>query len=224
MNIAPWENDMILFDNRQQAGQELAERVSEQITDEETVVLALPRGGAVVGFELAKKLNAAFDVIISRKIGMPGNREFGLGAISENGVEVLNEDTIALVGVPQEALAQVIAEEREELQRRIDIYRNGAPLPELRDKTVIVVDDGVATGSTAIAAIEAIRKANPKKLIFAAPVCAYDTAENLRSLVDVLICLASPQQFVAVGQWYREFSQVTDAEVLALLRKARNEK
>ena len=217
-NIADWQTK--LFKDRHQAGLELAKRLTRYAGDD-PVVLALPRGGLSIGLEVAKALQSPLDVVIARKIGLPHNKEFGIGAISEGNIRILDERIINLIGINQNMLKDILEEEQAELQRRIEVYRNNKPLPDVRNKTVILVDDGLATGVTAKAAIEAIRKLHPKRIVFAAPICAYDTAQQLRSLVDDVVCLATPYDLMAIGYWYQNFEQVTDEEVLDLLKYAR---
>lgn len=210
-----------LFEDRSEAGKKLAESL-KKYAKESPVILALPRGGVPIGFEVAKTLGAPLNVIVTRKLGFPGNKEFGIGAIGENDTEVLDQRTLALFGLPKEYLDEEIGEEKAELNRRIAIYRQNKPLPNLKDKTVILVDDGLATGVTAKAAIEAIKKQGPKKIIFASPVCAYETVQDLSNLVDKVVCVASPMEFLSVGSWYKYFPQLSDQEVVNLLSQSRN--
>lgn len=206
----------MVFGNREEAGRYLGERLSFY-KNWSPVVLALARGGIPVGYAISQALNAPLEVLVVRKIGAPGNPEFGVGAIAENNTTVLDYSTIKALGIPQETISKITQKEKKELKRRVDLYRKGLPLPHLEGKTVILVDDGLATGMTAKAAITAIKKMHPKKMIFASPVCAEDSVENLRTLVDEVVCLVIPMDFIAVGAWYRNFSQVTDKNVLDLL-------
>lgn len=210
----------MIFENRQQAGKQLASKLLN-FREENPIVLALPRGGVPIGYEIAKILQAPLDVLIVRKIGISGNKEFGLGAIAEGGVKILDEISNLSLGIDQDEINTTVELEEKELQRRIDIYRNGKQLPDLKGQTVILVDDGMATGMTARAAIEAVKKLNPKKIILAIPVCARDTVEALRSKLDGILCLATPFQFMAVGLWYRDFEQLSDKEVVKLLQESR---
>lgn len=218
--LVPWEFKTKLYKDREHAGQELAKHLINYASDD-TVILALPRGGVTIGYELAKKLHSPLDVIVSRKIGLPQNPEFGIGAIGEENTRVLDNRIIELIGLPEDVLESIIQKEQTELKRRINLYRKNKPLPNLKNKTVILVDDGLATGVTAKAAIQAIKKLNPKKIIFASPVCAYDTAQEFRSLVDEVICLATPLDLKAIGLWYQNFDQVSDEEVLEMLKEAK---
>ncbi len=210
----------MVFENRQEAGKELASKFLKY-RGENPYILAMPRGGVPIGFEVAKVLQAPLDVVIVRKIGLSGNREFGIGAIAEGGVRVLDQTTIGVIGIDEEEIEDTIKLEEEELKRRVRIYRGGKPPPNLTGKTAILVDDGMATGVTAKAAIEAVKKLKPKKIVLASPVCALDTVESLKKIVDEVICLATPFEFMAVGSWYRDFEQISDEEVIKLLQKAK---
>ncbi|MBI2315162.1 phosphoribosyltransferase [Candidatus Daviesbacteria bacterium] len=208
----------MMFENRQEAGKELASKLLKY-RGENPYILAMPRGGVPVGFEVAEVLHAPLDVIVVRKIGLFSNPEFGIGAIAEGGVRVLDQTTIGVIGIDEEEIEDTIKLEEEELKRRVRIYREGKPPPNLTGKTAILVDDGMATGITARAAIEAVKKLNPKKIVLASPVCALDTVESLKKIVDEVICLATPFEFMAVGSWYRDFEQISDEEVVDLLKK-----
>lgn len=208
----------MVFENRQEAGKRLGSELL-QYRDQNPFVLAMPRGGVPIGVEVAEILHAPLEVIIVRKIGLSGNREFGIGAIAEGDIKVLDNTTLEALGIDDEELEDTIELEEQELERRVQIYRNGKQLPNLTGKTAILVDDGMATGITAKAAIKAVKKLNPKKIILATPVCALDTVESLKNLVDEIICLAAPFEFSAVGFWYRNFTQVSDQEVIDLLNQ-----
>lgn len=212
----------MIFRDRIDAGQKLAQKL-EVYKKENPVVLALPRGGVPIGFEIAKKLNAPLDVLVARKLGAPLNPEFGIGAIAEGSTEVLDQEIIDYLGLTKEEISQVEKVEQKELARRVKKYRGKSSLPKVTGKTVILVDDGLATGVTAKAAIKAILKRNPKKLIVAIPVCAADATDSLRSLVrpfvDEVVCLATPLDFAAVGLWYQNFGQVSDEEVINYLHR-----
>lgn len=210
---------MIIFRDRVDAGQQLAQRLIKY-QDKNPLILALPRGGVVVGFEIASALGAPLDVIIARKIGAPGMPEFGIGAIAPGGVLILDEHTTHLLGISKEEIDLIASRENEEMERRITLYRGGRPMPEARNKTVILVDDGIATGVTARAAIQAIRRQKPDWLALAAPVCAPDTARLLRTEVDDFICIESPSDFRAISLWYANFRQTSDEEVMSLLNRA----
>lgn len=182
-------------------------------------VLAMPRGGVPIGFEVAQILHAPLSVMVVRKIGLSGNREFGIGAIAEGGIKVVDKTTLEVLGVDEEEVKDTIELEEKELKRRVEVYRGGEPLPSMKGKTVILVDDGMATGMTAKAAIESTRRLNPEKIVLAMPVCALDTAEGFKKLADEVVCLATPAEFMAVGVWYKNFAQISDKEIINLLRQ-----
>jgi putative phosphoribosyl transferase len=209
-----------LFRDRVDAGRQLALRL-ERYRSERPIILALPRGGVPVAAEVAEALDATLDVLPVRKLGVPGHRELGVGAIALGGASVLNEDTIRMLGITRAQLAAVEGEERVELERQRQRFRDEEPLPDLRDRTVIIVDDGLATGVSALAAIRAVRALSPRRLVLAVPVCAPETASELRAEVDDLVYVASPADFYAVGLWYRDFSQTTDETVIELLKTAK---
>jgi predicted phosphoribosyltransferase len=186
----------------------------------DVVVLALPRGGVPVAFEVAQALEAPLDVFMVRKLGAPGHPEFAIGAIATGGVRVLSHDVIAELGIPPATIEQVAERERLELERQEKAYHDDRPKPVLQGKTVIVVDDGLATGSTMEAAVSALREHRAAKIIVAAPVGPVDSCRRLRALADEAICLETPEPFNAVGQWYQVFDQTTDAEVVELLQRA----
>jgi putative phosphoribosyl transferase len=207
------------FDDRHAAGRVLAGHLAAYRAQENVVVLALPRGGVAVGFEVARALQAPLDVFVVRKLGFPGHEEFAMGAIASGGVRVMNPE----VGmqVSPDALAKVIAREEEELKRREQLYRAGRPPLDLQGRTVIVVDDGLATGSTMRAAVQSLRQHRPARLVVAVPVGAHETCSELRAEADEVVCAATPRPFRAVGVWYRNFPQATDDEVRTLLEQAR---
>lgn len=209
----------MIFENREQAGKKLARKLLEY-KKENPFVLAMPRGGVPIGVEVAEVLHAPLDVVVVRKIGLAGNKEFGIGAVAEGGVKILDH-SIEELEVNQEELNEVIALEEEELRRRVKIYRDNKNLPDLTDKTAILVDDGIATGMTAKAAIESVNRLNPQKLLLATPVCALDTMKSLRPLVDDFVYLEAPAEFTAVATWYKNFDQLSDEEVVRLLKKSR---
>jgi putative phosphoribosyl transferase len=211
---------MALFENRVDAGRQLAERLSVSVKNEDVLILALPRGGVPVAFEVAQKLHAPMTVFLVRKLGLPGEEELAMGALAENGVILMNERIVEEYSISQSQIDSVVRRETEELQRRLRVYREDLQLPDLRDTTVILVDDGIATGSTAQAAIKALRILKPKKLILATPVAAEDALEMLSPLVDEICCLSSPAVFFGIGQFYEDFSQTTDEQVLTLLGSA----
>ena len=187
----------------------------------DVVVLALPRGGIPVGYEVAKALGVPLDVFLVRKLGVPGQQELAMGAIASGGIEVLNEGIVDSLSVPRSMLDRVIREQRQELGRREALYRGRRPPVEVRGLTVILIDDGLATGATMRAAVAALRQKGPQKLVVAVPTAAPETCGVLREEVDELVCLEQPEPFYAVGVWYKDFSQTTDEEVLALLDRVK---
>ena len=208
-----------LFPDRRHAGRILGERLL-RVEIDNPIVLALPRGGVEVGYEVAYLLRAPMDVIVARKIGAPMQPELGIGAIAPGGIMLLDERTIRHLELSDDAVADVVARERGEMRRRIREYRRGdAPL-DLTGKTAIIVDDGLATGVTALVAVRAARAANAARVVLAIPVCAPETAAAIEGEVDVLICLEQPDPFVAVGAWYEHFGQTSDAQVIELLEEA----
>ncbi len=205
-----------MFTDRADAGRQLATRL-EGLRGQNVIVLALPRGGVPVGAEVARALDSPLDVIGVRKIGAPMQPELGVGAIAEGGVRVLDRSILAQLRLDQAAIDQVETRERAELQRRLERYRGGRGMPELSGRTVVVVDDGLATGGTARAACRAVRQAGPGTTILAVPVAAARSLEALRDEADEVVCVQAPEDFVAVGRWYEHFDQTTDDEVIALL-------
>ncbi len=206
-----------MFKNRRDAGRQLAGKLEEFAGQRNVLVLALPRGGVVTGVEIADRLKAPLDVLIIRKIGHPWQPGLVVGAISETGCIVYNEDIVASVDVTRDYLRGEAARQREEIARRQRLYRDGQKLMNLRGKTVILVDDGVATGATMKAAVVTLKREKVAKFVVAVPVAPPGVAAELQRMVDVFICLAMPGDFVALGNCYCEFPQVTDAEVMTLL-------
>ncbi len=207
------------FADRREAGRELAAKLRHYQGRGNAVVLALPRGGVPVAFEIAEALDAPLDIFVVRKLGMPGQPEFAMGAIASGGVRVINEEVVRAYGIPQAAIEAVARHELAELERREREYRRGRPLPDLRDRTVILVDDGLATGSTMRAAVRAVRALGPSRVVVAVPVGAPETCEQFADITDETVCARTPQLFSAVGLWYRDFSQTTDDEVRTLLEE-----
>jgi putative phosphoribosyl transferase len=210
----------ILFEDRVDAGRQLAERLAPY-AEERPVVFALPRGGVPVGAEVSRSLGAPLEVIVSRKLGAPGQPEFGIGAVAPGGVRVLNERAVRALGIEEDYLEMISARELAEAERRLKLFRGDRPYPDLERRTAILVDDGLATGVTARAALLALRRMNPRRLVLAVPVCALQTAELLRPEADDLICLLAPDNLEAVGLWYRNFEQTSDEEVVRLLEEIR---
>ena len=211
------------FEDRRDAGRRLAARLS-RFRDERPVVFALPRGGVPVGYEISRSLEAPLDVFVSRKLGAPDQPEFGIGAVAVGGVRILNWDVIRRLGIPDDYIERVTARELAEVNRRLRYFRGDRPELQVGGRTTILVDDGLATGVTARAAVAALRRRRPRRLILAAPVCAAQTAKIFLAEVDELICLKTPSDLGAIGFWYRDFEQTPDAEVVQLLEKARNER
>ena len=208
------------FFNRTEAGQILAENLGSYANREDVVVLALPRGGVPVAAEVAKGLNAPLDVFVVRKLGLPGHPELAMGAIASGGVRVFNGEVVNALRIPDEVIDTVSGQELIELQRREKAYRAGLPPLDVEGKIVIVVDDGVATGSTMLAAVSALRQLNAGRIVVAAPVIAASTYYELRRAVDEVAAVIMPENFYAVGLWYKDFSQTSDEEVRDLLAQA----
>jgi putative phosphoribosyl transferase len=208
----------MMFKDRRQAGRQLAAQLL-RYTGVDTVVLALPRGGVPVGYEVARALHAALDITVVRKVGAPGQPEFGIGAVVDGDYpeEVLDEESVRLLSVSREYLDKQIGIALREIRRRQEVYRHGRAPMALKGRTVIVVDDGIATGGSMRVALRAARRAGPKRLVLAVPVAPPETIESLRAEVDDVVCLSTPEMFQAVGQFYEDFRQTTDDEVIRLL-------
>ena len=211
-----------IFHDRREAGRQLAARLSAYAGRPDTLVLALPRGGVPVAYEVARALKAPLDVFIVRKLGVPGFEELAMGAIATGGVRVLNEDVVEQLEIPANVIDAVAAKEREELRRRERLYRGGRLSPDLRGRTVILVDDGLATGATMQAAVKALRQQQPARIIVAVPTAAPETCESMKAVADDVICAITPAPFQGVGRWYEDFSQTTDREVRDLLAAAQS--
>jgi predicted phosphoribosyltransferase len=208
------------FRDRAQAGRTLARMLSTYANRPDVLVLALPRGGVPVGYEVARALAAPLDVFLVRKLGLPGHEELAMGAIASGGVRVLNDEVVDRLGVRPETVEAVTAREAGELARRERAYRGDRSAPCLRDRTVILVDDGLATGSTMRAAVRAVREQCPARIVMAVPVASQSACDTLHGQVDRAICAMTPEPFVAVGLWYEDFAPTTDAEVRELLARA----
>jgi predicted phosphoribosyltransferase len=204
------------FADRREAGRLLAEQLQD-VRAADPVVLALPRGGVPVAAEVAAALDGPLDVLAVRKLGAPGNPEYGVGALAEDGTRVIDPEATAVLGVRNGELAEIAAREGAELRRRLRAYRGGRPLLDLHGRTVVLVDDGAATGLTDVAAIRAVRRRGPRRVIMALPICSAEALALLRGEADQVICLRSPRPFRGVGRWYRDFSPVSDDEVVAAL-------
>src|SRR5207253_1402350 len=209
-----------LFQDRADAGRQLAEQLLSYAGRDDVIVLALPRGGVPVAFAVAQRLGVPLDVFIVRKLGVPFHEELAMGAIASGGVRVLNEDVVQYLGLSDEDIDPVAQKELEELNRRERAYRHGRPPMELRGRIVILVDDGLATGSTMRAAVAAVRSLEPERVIVAVPVAAQESCATLKEDADEVFCLRTPDNFQAVGLWYRDFGQTSDDEVRALLDQA----
>ena len=209
--------------NRKVAGQALAAALQEYKERDDVIVLGLPRGGVPVAVEVAEALGADLDLMLVRKLGAPGQRELAMGAIASGGSRVMNQDVVRALNISEDDISQVEEGERRELQRREQAYRGKRPWPELANRCVILVDDGLATGATMRAAVDAVRQYGPAHLAVAVPVAPADTIEMLRKQVDNVVCLAEPAYFRAIGLWYVDFSQVTDDEVRHILERAWHE-
>jgi putative phosphoribosyl transferase len=208
------------FRDRTEAGQLLAKQLHEYERRANATVLALPRGGVPVGFEIAMKLNLPLDVFVVRKLGVPGQRELAMGAIASGGVRVLNEDVLRAMPFAAATVAEVTASETREVERRERDYRDGRPAPDLEGRVVILVDDGLATGATMLAAIAALRQKEPAKIVVAVPVCPPETLEEIKRVADEMVILFAPDWFRGVGQFYEDFAQLSDEAVRDLLARA----
>ncbi|BBL65607.1 MULTISPECIES: phosphoribosyltransferase [Methanosarcina] len=208
------------FKDRADAGKRLAKELSKYSNRPDVLILALPRGGVPVAFEVAKELKVKMDVFIVRKLGVPGNEELAMGAIASEDVRVLNENIIKSYKIPDRVIATVAANELRELERRERKYRGSRPKPDMEGMTVILIDDGLATGATMHAAVEALKTKRPAKLVVAVPTASPDMCKFFKKIVDEMICATTPEPFYAVGAWYEDFSQTTDEEVCELLKKA----
>jgi len=205
------------FENRLDAGRQLAAALKEYKNQKDTYLMALPRGGVVIGHEVAKKLNLPLDIVVPRKIGAPYNEEYGIGAVTETGKVIYDEEAVKSVNATKEYLAKKIKEETKEAQRRLETYRGTRPPLELKNKTIILVDDGIATGLTMQAAIRSVKDRKAKKVIVAVPLSAKDSLKKIKKEADEVICLDVPMFFTALGSFYGNFEQTTDKEVIKLL-------
>ena len=209
-----------MFKNREEAGELLAQELIQFRKDPSAILLALPRGGVAVAYQLSLALHLALDVLITRKIGAPGNPEYALGAVSETGAVYWNREALLGLSLTERQLSAAVQAQQKEVTRRVALYRQGRPFPDLNDRTVILVDDGLATGATLFASVATARQGNPRRVIGAIPVGPRSTVEEARKLVDQLIVLRVPDPFYAVGNFYRDFEQVEDREVLQYLNLA----
>jgi putative phosphoribosyl transferase len=212
------------FKNRTEAGQLLAEKLNAYANRPDVLVLALPRGGVPVAYEVARALNAPLDVFLVRKLGLPGHKELAMGAIATGGVRVLNSEVVRSYDIPDILIDAVAATEQAELNRRERAYRGDRPPLDVRGRTVILIDDGLATGSTMRAAVAALKKQQPARIVVAVPIAPPETCDELRDEVDEVVCAATPEPFYALGLWYEDFSQTSDQEVRSLLEQAGRER
>ena len=212
-----------IFYDRREAGKLLAAKLQTYADRPDVLVLALPRGGVPVAFEVSRALNAPLDVFVVRKLGTPGHEELAMGAIARGGDKVINRDVVQTFRIPNRVIEEVASREAEELVRRERLYRGDKPAPEIFGRVVILIDDGLATGSSMSAAIAALRKQNPARIVVGVPVAAPSTCDEFRSEVDEIVCAVTPEPFHAVGIWYEDFSQTTDQEIHELLERADRE-
>jgi len=210
----------MLYRDRREAGRQLAAKLAAYAGRPDVLVLALPRGGVPVAYEVARALAAPLDIFLVRKLGLPGHEELAMGAVASGGIRVLNEEVVQALRIPEEVIDEVAAVELEELERRERLYRGDRPPPDVRGRTVILLDDGLATGSTMRAAIAALRQQHPARIVVAVPVGAPETCAEFQDEADEAICALTPDPFYAVGLWYGDFTQTTDEEVRDLLEQA----
>lgn len=213
----------MIFKDRADAGRKLAARLTRYADSRDVLVLALPRGGVPVAYEVAKALKAPLDIFLVRKLGVPGHEELAMGAIASGGVRVVNQDLVDYLGIPDEVIDEIAAVEQRELERRDHAYRDDRPPPDVKDKVVILIDDGLATGSTMRAGAASLRKQNPRRIVVAVPVSSPQTCEEFSSEVDEIVCVVTPEHFQGVGLWYEDFSQTSDKDVCELLKRAKQQ-
>ena len=213
----------MLFPDRVEAGRRLASELVRrlpELRDEDPIVLAIPRGGVPVGYEVARALDAPLDLFIARKLGAPGHEELGIGAVAPGGTRFLDADAIRMLDVSDAYIEAVTRKELGELERRLRRFRGDRPAPRLEGRAVILVDDGLATGVTALASLAALRLQHPRRLVFAAPVCSVEGTQAVAREADAVVCVATPERFFGVGAWYADFTQTTDEEVVLLLARS----
>jgi putative phosphoribosyl transferase len=210
-----------LFRDRIEAGRVLAGMLGEYANREDVLILALPRGGVPVAFEVARTLNAPLDIFVVRKLGLPANEELAMGAVASGGVRVLNDEVVRSFGITESVIEAIAKKEHIELKRRESVYRGESSLPDVIDKTILLVDDGIATGSTMRAAVAALRQKRPARIVVAVPVAPPSTCKDLQAEADEVICAITPQPFYAVGQWYQTFDQTTDRQVRDLYDRSK---
>jgi predicted phosphoribosyltransferase len=217
------EGEMAMFKDRREAGRKLAQTLSPYAGRPDMLILALPRGGVPVAYEVALALSAPLDVFIVRKLGLPGQEELAIGAIASGGIRILNGDILRMLSVADEIVNFVVRREVQELQRREKLYRGERPSPEVRDRTIIIIDDGLATGASMRAAVAGLRARHPARIAVAVPVAAGAACDAIRPEVDEIVCVAMPEPFYGVSRWYEDFAQVTDDEVRILLEEANHQ-
>jgi putative phosphoribosyl transferase len=210
----------MIFRDRADAGRQLAARLTRYADRTDVLLLALPRGGVPVAYEVAKELKAPLDVFLVRKLGVPGHEELAMGAIASGGIRVVNEELVHYLGIPDEVVDAIAAVEQQELERRAEAYRDDRLPPDIKDHVVILIDDGLATGSTMRAAATSLRLQKPRRIVVAVPVSSPETCDEFRREVDEIVCAVTPQHFQGVGLWYDDFSQTSDEEVRELLKRA----
>jgi putative phosphoribosyl transferase len=211
---------MALFRDRRDAGRKLAQKLAAYANRSDVVVLALPRGGVPVAYEVALALNAPLDIFTVRKLGVPGHEELAMGAIATGGARVINQDIVRTLNIPQGVVEAVAKRELKELERRERVFRGDRVMREIRDKTAILIDDGLATGASMQAAIIGLRAKEPARIVAAVPTAAPETCEAFKQKVDEMVCATTPEPFYGVSRWYEDFSQTTDEEVQTLLEEA----
>jgi putative phosphoribosyl transferase len=209
-----------MFLDRMDAGKQLAQRLEQYAGRNDVIVLGIPRGGVPVAFEVAQALRAPLDILLVRKLGAPGQKELAMGAIASGGVRILNEEVVRALGISEAELASATAEQQAELQRREELFRGVRPPISLQDKIAILVDDGIATGSSMLAAIDALRSLHPRKIVVATPVAPSHAEAQIKRVADEFVCVLTPEWFFAIGEFYRSFTQTEDAEVRNLLSRA----
>jgi putative phosphoribosyl transferase len=209
-----------MFHDRVEAGGQLATKLAGYADRDDVVVLAIPRGGVPVAFEVAQALRALLDILLVRKLGVPGQRELAMGAIASGGIRVINQQLVNELGITEEQLAETVAGQEAELQRREHLYRGARPGVSVQGKIIILVDDGIATGSSMMAAIDALRTLHPKKIVVAVPVASYRADQEMNRAADEFVCVLRPESFFAIGEFYQDFAQTEDSEVRALLERA----
>jgi putative phosphoribosyl transferase len=214
------ETKTALFKDRRGAGRKLAQKLKDYAGRKDRIVLALPRGGVPVAYEVAKALNVPMDIFIVRKLGWPGHEEMAIGAIASGGIRVLNQDIVQYLNIPEALIDAVAQRELRELERREHAYRGDRPPLDVKNRTVIIIDDGLATGASMRAAVAGVRAHQPARIVIAVPTAAPETCESLKHEVDEVICATTPEPFYGVGRWYEDFSQTTDEEVRTLLQEA----